>query len=183
VSVRWHITGDDKETFEDVWTDWLTQSNPCAASTGSPSSGPKETATPGAAPLSEGTANPQSSVPTSTSPLPNETADRRSSAPTPEAADTSAPDTSTQKQALLDRARRSNRAVTAVYNSLIARVPAAKQEQLKQQQDEWLKMRGAQAGSEELLAQGLNADPNVLRRFVQMNETRTIVLKTALRAK
>src|SRR4030095_9455719 len=28
VSVRWHITGDDKETFEDVWTDWLTQSNP-----------------------------------------------------------------------------------------------------------------------------------------------------------
>jgi hypothetical protein len=165
VSVRWHITGDDKETFEDVWTDWLTQSNPCAASTGSPSSGPKETATPSAAPLSEGTANPQSSV------------------PTPEVSDTSAPDTSTQKQALLDRARRSNRAVTAVYNSLIARVPTAKQEQLKQQQDEWLKMRGAQAGSEELLAQGLNADPNVLRRFVQMNEARTIVLKTALRAK
>jgi uncharacterized protein YecT (DUF1311 family) len=183
VSVRWHITGDDKETFEDVWTDWLTQSNPCAASTGSPSGGSKETATPGAAPLSEGTANPQSSVPTSTSPLSNETADRRSSAPTPEAADTSAPDTSTQKQALLDRARRSNRAVTAVYNSLIARVPTAKQEQLKQQQDEWLKMRGAQAGSEELLAQGLNADPDVLRRFVQMNEARTIVLKTALRAK
>src|SRR5439155_2916730 len=72
VSVRWHITGDDKETFEEVWTDWLTQSNPCAASTGSLSDGPQETATPAAAPLSEGTANPQSSVPTSTSPLPNE---------------------------------------------------------------------------------------------------------------
>jgi hypothetical protein len=165
VSVRWHITGDDQETFEDVWTDWLTQSNPCAASTGSPSGGPKEIATPSATPLSDETANPQSSI------------------PTPEASDTSAPDRSTQKQALLDRARRSNRAVTAVYNSLIARVPTAKQEQLKQQQDEWLKMRGAQAGSEELLAQGLNADPNVLRRFVQMNEARTIVLKTALRAK
>lgn len=183
VSVRWHITGDDKETFEDVSTDWLTQSNPCAASTGSPSSGPKETATPSAAPLSEETANPQSSIPTSTSPLPNETANRRSSASTPEAAYTSTPGTLTQNQALLDRARRSNRTVTAVYNSLIVRVPTARQEQLKQQQDEWLKMRGAQAGSEELLAQGLNADPNVLRRFVQMNEARTIVLKTALRAK
>jgi len=183
VSVRWHITGDDKETFEDVWTDWLTQSNPCAASTGSPSGGPKETATPGAAPLSEGTANPQSSVPTSTSPLPNEPANRRSSAPTPEASDTSAPGTLTQNQVLLERARRSNHAVTALYNSLIARVPPAKQEQLKQQQDEWLKMRGAQAGSEELLAQGLNADPDVLRRFTEMNEARAIVLKATLRAK
>jgi uncharacterized protein YecT (DUF1311 family) len=165
VSVRWHITGDDKETFEDVWTDWLTQSNPCAASTGGPSSGPKETATPSATPLSDETATPQSGV------------------SAPEVSDTSAPDTSTQKQALLDRARRSNRAVTAVYNSLIARVPTAKQEQLKQQQDQWLKMRTAQAGSEELLAQGLNADPNVLRRFVQMNEARTIVLKATLRGK
>jgi hypothetical protein len=183
VSVRWHITGDDKETFEDVWTDWLTQSNPCAASTGSPSGGPKETATPGAAPLSEGTANPQSSVPTSTSPLPNEPANRRSSAPTPEASATPAPGTLTHNQALLERARRSNHAVTALYNSLIARVPTARQEQLKQQQDEWLKMRGAQAGSEELLAQGLNADPDVLRRFTEMNEARTIVLKATLRAK
>ena len=165
VSVRWHITGDDKETFEDVWTDWLTQSNPCAASTGSPSGGPKETATPIATPLSDETATPQSSV------------------PTPEASDTSAAGTATQKQALLERARRSNHAVTALYNSLIARVPTARQEQLKQQQDEWLKMRGAEAGSEELLAQGLNADPNVLRRFTEMNEARTIVLKATLRAK
>ena len=46
VSVRWHITGDDKETFEDVWTDWLTQSNPCAPSPGSSSGGSRETATP-----------------------------------------------------------------------------------------------------------------------------------------
>jgi uncharacterized protein YecT (DUF1311 family) len=183
VSVRWHITGDDKETFEDVWTDWLTQSNPCAASTGSPSGGPQETATPGAAPLSEGTANPQSSVPTSTSPLPNETANRRSSAPTPEASYTSAPGTLTQNQALLERARRSNHAVTALYNSLIARVPTARQEQLKQQQDKWLEMRRAEAGSEELLAQESNADPNVLRRFAEMNEARTIVLKATLRAK
>jgi len=165
VSVRWHIAGDDKETFEDVWTDWLTQSNPCAASTGSPSGGPKETATPIATPLSDETATPQSSV------------------PTPEASDTSAPGTATQNQALLERARRSNHAVTALYNSLIARVPTARQEQLKQQQDEWLKMRGAEAGSEELLAQGLNADPNVLRRFTEMNEARTIVLKATLRAK
>ena len=165
VSVRWHITGDDKETFEDVWTDWLTQSNPCAPSTGTSNGIPKETATPSRAPLSDETATPQSSV------------------PTPKVSDTSAPDTSTQKQALLDRARRSNRTVTAVYSSLIARVPAAKQEQLKQQQDQWLKMRTAQAGSEELLAQGLNADPNVLRRFVEMNEARTLVLKTTLRAK
>jgi uncharacterized protein YecT (DUF1311 family) len=89
----------------------------------------------------------------------------------------------TQNQALLERARRSNHAVTALYNSLIARVPTARQEQLKQQQDEWLKMRGAEAGSEELLAQGLNADPNVLRRFTEMNEARTIVLKATLRAK
>jgi uncharacterized protein YecT (DUF1311 family) len=183
VSVRWHITGDDKETFEDVWTDWLTQNNPCAASTGSPSGGPQETATPGAAPLSEGTANPQSSVPTSTSPLPNETANRRSSAPTPEASYTSAPGTLTQNQALLERARRSNHAVTALYNSLISRVPPAKQEQLKQQQGKWLEMRRAEAGSEELLAQGSDADPNVLRRFVEMNEARTIVLKATLRAK
>ena len=165
VSVRWHITGDDKETFEDVWTDWLTQSNPCPPSTGSSSGGSQETATPGAPPLSEGTANPQSSV------------------PTPEASDTSALGTLTQSQALLERARRSNHAVTALYNSLIARVPTARQEQLKQQQDEWLKMRGAEAGSEELLAQGLNADPNVLRRFAEMNEARTVVLKTTLRGK
>ncbi len=165
VSVRWHITGDDKETFEDVWTDWLTQSNPCAASIGSPSGGPKETATSIATPLSGETATPQSSV------------------PTPEVSDTSAPDTLPQKQALLDRARRSNHAVAAVYNSLISRVPTAKQEQLKQQQDEWLRMRTAKVGSEEVLAQGLNADPNVLRQFVEMNEARTLVLKTTLRAK
>ena len=165
VSVRWHITGDDKETFEDVWTDWLTQSNPCAASTGSPSGGPKETATPSATPLSEETANPQSSI------------------PTPEVSYTSTPGTLTQNQALLERARRSNRAVTAVYNSLVSRMPSARQEQLKQQQDEWLKMRGAQAGSEDLLAQGLNADPDVLRRFVEMNKARTTVLKATLRSK
>jgi uncharacterized protein YecT (DUF1311 family) len=165
VSVRWHITGDDKETFEDVWTDWLTQSNPCAASTGSSSGGSQETATPGATPLSDETTNRQSPVPTS------------------EASYTLAPDMVTQKQALLDRAKRSNHAVTAVYNSLISRVPTAQQEQLKQQQDKWLKMRTAEAGSEDLLAQGSDADPNVLRRFVEMNEARTIVLKTALRAK
>jgi uncharacterized protein YecT (DUF1311 family) len=165
VSVRWHITGDDRETFEDVWTDWLTQSNPCASATGSSSGGSQETATPSGTPLSEETANPQASV------------------PTPEVSYTSTPGTATQKQALLERARRSNHAVTALYNSLISRVPAARQEQLKQQQDEWLKLRGAQAGSEELLAQGSDADPDVLRRFVEMNEARTIVLKTALRAK
>jgi uncharacterized protein YecT (DUF1311 family) len=170
VSVRWHITGDDKETFEDVWTDWLTQSNPCPPSTGSSSGGSQETATPaaatpGAAPLSDETTNRQSPVPVS------------------EASYTSAPDSSTQKQALLNRAKRSNHAVTAMYNSLISRVPPAAQEQLKQQQDKWLEMRKAETGSEELLAQGSDADPNVLRRFTEMNEARTIVLKATLRAK
>jgi uncharacterized protein YecT (DUF1311 family) len=96
---------------------------------------------------------------------------------------TSSPGALTGNQALLNRAKRSNHAVTAVYNSLISRVPAARQEQLKQQQDEWLKMRSAKAGGEELLAQGVNADPNVLRRFTEMNEARTIVLKTALRTR
>jgi uncharacterized protein YecT (DUF1311 family) len=100
-----------------------------------------------------------------------------------EASYTSAPDISTQKQALLNRAKRSNHAVTAIYNSLISRVPPAAQEQLKQQQDKWLEMRKAEAGSEELLAQGSDADPNVLRRFAEMNEARTIVLKATLRAK
>jgi uncharacterized protein YecT (DUF1311 family) len=90
---------------------------------------------------------------------------------------------STQKQALLNRAKRSNHAVMTSYNSLISRLPTAAQEQLKQQQDEWLKMRSADAGGEELLAQGLNADPNVLRRFTEMNEARTIVLKTALQTR
>jgi uncharacterized protein YecT (DUF1311 family) len=165
VSVRWHITGDDKETFEDVWTDWLTQSNPCASSTGSSSGRSQETATPGAAPLSDETANRQSPV------------------PTPEASYTSAPDTLAQNHALLNRAKRSNHAVMASYNSLISRLPTAAQEQLKQQQDEWLKMRSANAGGEELLAQGLNADPNVLLRFTEMNEARTLVLKTTLRGK
>ena len=165
VSVRWHITGDDKETFEDVWTDWLTQSNPCPPSTGSSSGGFQETATPAATPLSDETANRQSPVPMS------------------EASYTSAPDISTQTQALLNRAKRSNHAVAAIYNSLISRVPPAAQEQLKQQQDKWLEMRKAEAGSEELLAQGSDADPNVLRRFAEMNEARTIVLKATLRAK
>jgi len=196
VSVRWHITGDDKETFEDAWTDWLTQSNPCATSTGTPSSGPKETATPTPAPLSDETLNRQPSVPTSEASyksapdtvtqkqaLSDETANRQSPVPTSEASYTSAPDTLTQNQALLNRAKRSNHAVTAVYNSLISRVPTARQEQLKQQQQEWLKMRKAEAGDEELLAQGLNADPNVLRRFVEMNEARTIVLRATLRGK
>jgi uncharacterized protein YecT (DUF1311 family) len=163
VSVRWHITGDDKETFEDVWTDWLTQNNPCAPSTGGSSGGSQETATPGAATLSDETTNRQSPVPTSEA--------------------TSSPDMSTQKQALLNRAKRSNHAVMASYNSLISRLPTAAQEQLKQQQDEWLKMRSANAGGEELLAQGLNADPNVLRRFTEMNEARTLVLKTELRTR
>ena len=89
----------------------------------------------------------------------------------------------TQNQALLQRAKRSNHAVTAVYNSLISRVPTPKQEQLKQQQDKWLEMRRAEAGSEELLAQGSDADPNLLRRFAEMNEARTMVLKATLRAK
>jgi len=82
---------------------------------------------------------------------------------------------------LLNRAKRSNHAVKAVYNSLISRVPTARQEQLKQQQHKWLEMRRAEAGNEELLAQGSNADPNVLRRFAEMNEARTIVLKATLR--
>jgi len=165
VSVRWHITGDDKDTFEDVLTDWLTQSNPCAPSTGGSSGGSQETATPGAAPLSDATTNRQSPLPMS------------------EASYTSSSGALTQNQALLNRAKRSNHAVEAVYNSLMSRVPAARQEQLKQQQDEWLKMRSANAGGEELLAEGLNADPNVLRQFAEMNEARTMVLKTALRTK
>src|SRR5215831_11665637 len=163
VSVRWHITGDDKETFEDVWTDWLTQSNPCTSSTGSSSGGSLETAIPAATPLSDETTKPQSPV------------------PTPRVSYTSTPDVSTQNQALLERAKRSNHTVSAVYNSLISRLPAARQEQLKRQQDGWLKMRRTEAGGEELLAQGLNADPNVLRRFAEMNEARIIVLKTTLR--
>ena len=170
VSVRWHITGDDKETFEDVWTDWLTQSNPCPPLTGGSSGGSQETATPAAA------------TPTA-NPLSDETTNRQSPVPVSEASYTSAPDISTQKQALLNRAKRSNHAVTAIYNSLISRVPPAAQEQLKQQQDKWLEMRKAEAGSEELLAQGSDADPNVLRRFAEMNEARAIVLKATLRAK
>ena len=201
VSVRWHITGDDKETFEDVWTDWLTQSNPCPPSTGGSSGGSQETATPAAAtptanPLSDETTNRQSPVPVSEASttsargmltqrpaLSDETANRQSPVPVSEASYTSAPDISTQKQALLNRAKRSNHAVTAIYNSLISRVPPAAQEQLKQQQDKWLEMRKAEAGSEELLAQGSDADPNVLRRFAEMNEARAIVLKATLRAK
>src|SRR5205823_9427634 len=123
VSVRWHITGDDKETFEDVWTDWLRQSNPCTSSAGSPSGGSLETTTPEATPLSDQTTKPQSPV------------------PTPKASYTAAPDVSTPQQALLDRANRSNHAVTAIYNSLMSRMPANRQEPLKRQQDEWLKMR------------------------------------------
>lgn len=170
VSVRWHITGDDKETFEDVWTDWLTQSNPCPPSTGSSSGGSQETATPAAA------------TPAAT-PLSDETTNRQSRVPTSEASYTSVPGALTQKQALLERAKRSNHAVTALYNSLISRVPAAQQEQFKQQQDKWLEMRKAEAGGEELLAQESNADPNVLRRFTEMNEARTMVLKATLRAR
>jgi len=170
VSVRWHITGDDKETFEDVWTDWLTQSNPCPPSTGSSSGGSQETATPGA------------TTPGAT-PLSDETTNRQSPVPTPEASNTPASGMSTQRQALLDRAKRSNHAVRAVYKSLISRVPTAQQEQLKQQQDKWLEMRKAEAGSEDLLAQGSDADPNVLRRFAEMNEARTMVLKATLRTK
>jgi len=201
VSVRWHITGDDKETFEDVWTDWLTQSNPCPPSTGSSSGGPQETATPVAAtpvatPLSDETTNRPSRVSTpeaSSTPAPgmltqrqalsNETTNRQSPVPKREASLAPAPGMLTQKQALLNRAKRSNDAVTAFYNSLISRLPIAAQEQLKKQQDKWLEMRRTEAGSEELLAQGLNADPNVLRRFAEMNEARAIVLKTTLRGK
>jgi hypothetical protein len=196
VSVRWHITGDDKETFEDVWTDWLTQSNPCAPLTGGSSSGSQDTATPGVAPLSYETTNRRSPVVTSKTPATSapaalapkqpssdEATYRQSSAPTPETSHTSPPDMSTQKQALLNRAKRSNDAMTALYTSLISRVPTARQEQLKQQQDEWLKMRTAEVGGEDLLAQGLDADPSVLRRFAEMNEARTIVLKSALRTR
>jgi hypothetical protein len=196
VSVRWHITGDDKETFEDVWTDWLTQSNPCGSSPGSSSGGSQETATPEATPLSDKPTNRQSPVPrpeASYTSLPNtvtqkqalsdKTANRQPPAPTSEASYTSAPVMLTQKQALLNRAKRSNHAVTSVYNSLISRVPSARQEQLKRQQDEWLKMRSVETGDEELLTQGLNTDPSVLRRFAEMNEERTIVLKATLRTR
>ena len=196
VSVRWHITGDDKETFEDVWTDWLTQSNPCAPATGTSSGAPPETATPAATPLSGQTTNPQTPVSTPgalhTSPargLPQKqalsviTANRQPSVPTSEASYTSAPDALTQNHALLNRAKRSNRAVTRVYNSLISQVPTARQEQLKREQDEWLKMRRAEAGDEESLIQGLSTDPKVLLRFAEMNEARTMVLRATLRTK
>jgi hypothetical protein len=163
VSVRWHITGDDKETFEDVWTDWLTQSNPCASSPGSSSGGSQETGNPEATPLSDDPTN------------------RRSPVPSPGASHTSPPDTLTQKQALLNRAKRSIHAVARVYHSLISRVPTVRQGQLKQQQDEWLKMRRAEAGDEELLTQDSNTDLDALRRFAEMNETRTMVLKATLR--
>ena len=194
ISVRWHITGDDKETFEDVWTDWLTQSNPCASSPGSSSGGSQETGTPEATPLSDETTNRQPPVPTpkvpytsppdtltQKQPLSGKTPNRQPPVPTSEVSYTSAPDVLTQKEALLNRAKRSNHAVTRVYNSLISRVPTTRQEQLKRQQDEWLKMRRAEAGDEELLTQGLNTDPNVLLRFAEMNETRTVVLKATLR--
>ena len=196
VSVRWHIAGDDKETFEDVWTDWLTQSNPCAPSTGSSSGGSQETATPGATPLSGGAGNSQLPVPTSqpshtSAPgkltqrraLSDEAANLQSPVPTSEASYTSAPGMLTQNQALLNRAQRSNHALTTAYNPLISRVPTTTQEQLKQQQGKWLEMRKTDAGSEELLVQGLNADPNALRRFAEMNEARTMVLKATLRMK
>jgi uncharacterized protein YecT (DUF1311 family) len=194
VSVRWHITGDDKETFEDVWTDWLTQSNPCASAPGTSSGAFQETPTPEATPLSEKPTARQSPAPTprasqTSTPrtLPQKQAlsgqalDRKPPVPTSEVSYTSPADTVTQKQALLNRAKRSNHAVTRVYNSLISRVPAARQEELKRQQDEWLKMRSAEAGDEELLTLGLNTDPNVLRRFAEMNEERTTVLKATLR--
>ena len=160
VSVRWHITGDDKETFEDVWTDWLTQNNPCASPPGSSSGGSQETGTPEATPLSDETTNRQS-------PVPRLGASR-----------TSPPEILIEEQALLNRAKRSNQAVTRVYNSLISRVPTVRQGQLKQQQDEWLKMRRAEAGDEELLAQGSKTDPNVLRRFAEMNEARAMGLES-----
>jgi uncharacterized protein YecT (DUF1311 family) len=196
VSVRWHITGDDKETFEDVWTDWLTQSNPCASSPSSSSGGSQETATPVASPFSDKPTNRQSPVPTPEAsytsppntvtqkqPFSDQAANRQPPVPASEALYTSAPDVLTQKQALLNRAKRSNRTVAAAYNSLISQVPAARQEQLKRQQDDWLKMRRAEAGDEELLTQGLNTDPNVLRRFAEMNEERTIMLKATLRTR
>src|SRR5207249_4381974 len=136
-------------------------------SAGSSSGAPKETATPGTTPLSDETINRQSPVSTpeasyTSTPgmvtqrqaLSDKTVNRQSPVTTSEASYTSSPAVLTENQALLNRAKRSNHAVTAVYNSLISRVPAAKQEQLKQQQDKWLEMRRAEAGSEELLAQG-----------------------------
>jgi uncharacterized protein YecT (DUF1311 family) len=65
----------------------------------------------------------------------------------------------------------------------MSRVPTARQEQLKQQQAEWLKLRTAQIGDEESLLQGANNDPNALRRFAEMNEARIIVLKSTLQTR
>jgi uncharacterized protein YecT (DUF1311 family) len=193
VSVRWHITGDDKETFEDVWTDWLTQSNPCSP-TASSAEGSRETVTPEATPLSNRTINRRTPVPTptasSTSPsaistpkqrLSGEPSSRKSQMPASEASYSSLTDESVQNQALLKRAKRSNQAVTRVYNSLLSRVPAARQDELKRQQDEWLKRRTAEAGDEQLLTESSDTDPNMLRRFAEMNEARTLVLKATLR--
>ena len=194
VSVRWHITGDDKETFEDVWTDWLTQSNPCSSSTGTSSGASQETAVPEATPIPDKRPNAQSpaSTPqashtappdrlTQQQPVSGIAANRPPPLPTSKASYTSSADVAGQKQALLNRAKRSNHAVTRVYNSLISRVPTARQDELKRQQEEWLKMRSAEAGDEELLTLGLNTDPNALLRFAEMNEARTMVLKATLR--
>src|SRR5262249_9102158 len=111
------------------------------------------------------------------------TANRQPPLPTSQAAYTSATDVSTQKQVLLDRANRSNHAVTAIYNSLMSRVPTTRQEQLKEQQEEWLKMRRTEDADEDLRAEGLNADPNVVRRFAEMEEARVVVLKATLRTR
>ncbi|HEU0209167.1 MAG TPA: hypothetical protein VFQ78_09325 [Candidatus Udaeobacter sp.] len=190
VSVRWHITGDDKDTFEDVWTDWLTQNNPCGSSMDGSNIESQQTPNPDATPHE--IINNQSPAPTPhalyTSPpdisaqnqgLSETTVNPQSPVPAINASGTSVPNVS--KEALLTRANRSNRVVKKVYNALIARVANARREHLKRQQDDWLKMRTAEAGDEELLAQGLNTDPDVLRRFAEMNEARTIVLRSMLR--
>src|SRR5262249_12769900 len=137
VSVRWHITGDDKATVEDVWTDWLMESNPCASSPAGSSGGSQETGAPEATSLSDQTTNRQSPVPTPrvSHTSPPDTSRQRSALSVPLTSDESPspPETLIQKQALLNRAKRSNDAVTRVYNSLISRVPTVRPRQLNQQ--------------------------------------------------
>jgi uncharacterized protein YecT (DUF1311 family) len=89
-------------------------------------------------------------------------------------------DSNDVKQAVLAQAQQSDRNLQLVYDRLRARLSPSARAQLKEEQRNWLKLRDAQIGTDELLSQGMRADADLLRRFADLTDHRAADLRARL---
>ena len=96
-------------------------------------------------------------------------------------AEVAPPDLLAARRYALAQARERDQRMGEVYTMVRSRLTPSGKEALKRVQMDWLRLRAAQTGSDELLARGMGADTDALRRFAEMDEARTAVLLQLLR--